>query len=106
MGIQRVRLEDHRHIPLTGRQGRHVTFVKADAAPVALFKSRDQPQQSRLAAAAGADQHRKGPVGDLEVDSPQNMGAAEALLDSRNGHPGHGSHQHSSFRPRAKEHPR
>jgi hypothetical protein len=69
VGVERVRLEHHGDVALAGSHAGDVALAEHDRAAGDLFEAGEQAQQGRLAAAARADEHREGAVGDLDVDA-------------------------------------
>jgi hypothetical protein len=82
VGIERVILEHHGDIALLGRQRIDDAIVDPDLAGADVLEPGDHPQQGRLAAAGGADQHHELAVGDLDIDAVNHMVRAERLLDA------------------------
>jgi hypothetical protein len=80
--IQRIVLEHHRNVALLGLHIVDDPAVDGDLAVGDLLQPRQHAQQRRLAAAAGADEHRELAVRYVDVDAAYHLGASERLLYS------------------------
>ena len=72
-------LEDESRVALGRRQSRRIAAANADRAAVWPFQPGDQPQCRRLARAGRAEQHDEFAVLDLQVETADSDGLAEAL---------------------------
>ena len=79
MREQRVRLENRVHIPLVGRQVRHVCAADSDLAFVRALEARNQPERRRLAAARRPEQGQELAVPDSEVETVDGGDLVETL---------------------------
>ncbi len=78
--IERIILEDHRHVAIAGPHVIDDIAADGDFAVGDLLKARDGPQQRALAAAGRPDQHREFAVGNVEIYSADRVHRAEMLL--------------------------
>jgi hypothetical protein len=83
---QRGPLEHHpelgaEHVELLTPQGRDVLPVDEHAPPIRREQPDDVLHQHRLAAARAAEDHRRRPRGEVEVDALQHGVVAEALVE-------------------------
>jgi hypothetical protein len=92
----RVALEHHRQVALARRQVGDVGVADAHPAAVGVLQAGQQPQQRRLAAAAGPQQHHELAVGDLQVDIVDGGGLVEDLAHALQADLGHGPAPSSS----------
>jgi hypothetical protein len=67
VGVQRVALEHHRHLPRPRREAVHDVPADQDLALRRLLEPGDGAQQRGLAAARGTEQHQVLPLGGLDV---------------------------------------
>ncbi len=67
-------LEDHRRAPLLGRHIVGDLPADEDSTRCDLLETRHHPQQRRLAAAGGPDEHHAFPVFDLEAEVVDGLG--------------------------------
>jgi hypothetical protein len=81
---RRVVLEHEPDVPLLGRQPGRVVALDLDGALIRQLEPRDDPQQRRLATAAGAEQRGQLTGRDLQVDVGERDEVAEALADATN----------------------
>ena len=81
MRVQRVALEDHRHIPLARRQSRHVPAADVHMPGGRFLQAGNDAQSGRLAAAGRAKQHDELTVAHGEIERLEHANAVEALLD-------------------------
>ena len=72
--IERVVLEHHRDVTLFGLHLINDFATDANLAPADLLKPCDHSQQRALAAARRSNQNGKFPVGDLNIDAPNDVG--------------------------------
>ena len=79
--IEREELEHEGDVARARRQVVHRPPVDGDRTLVDLLEPGDRAQRRRLAAARGPEQHHELPVCDLEVEPPDHVVGAEALLD-------------------------
>ena len=82
--VERVGLEDHGDVPAARSEVGHVAVADPDLAAGHVLEARDHPQQGRLAAARGADEHEELAVGDLErdvVDGPHRTECLAHLVE-------------------------
>ena len=91
MRVERVGLEDHRHVALAGRQVGHVAAADPDLAFGGLLEPRDHPQERRLAAARRPDEHEELTVCDPQRDLFDGAHASVRLADSVELDLGHGA---------------
>jgi hypothetical protein len=77
--VERVLLEDHRHVALRGHVGQNTGPIDAHIAGIGGFQPRDQPQRRGLAGPGRAKQNNEGPVGDRHADALQRVGFAKGL---------------------------
>jgi hypothetical protein len=77
---QRVVLEHHRHVSITGRHVGHVPAAELDPAGGRGLEAGDRTKQSRLAASGRAKQGEELPVGDLQVEIIHGAHAAAEVL--------------------------
>jgi len=77
--IQRILLEDHRHVALRRRVVRDVASVECDRSGVRLFQPGDEAQQCRLARTGWPEQDHEFTVRHGETDVPVRLDVAEAL---------------------------
>ena len=82
VGIERVALEDHRHVALTGREIGHVAAADPDPSRGGRLQPGDDPERGRLAAAGRSEEDDELAVGHGQVDRLQDAHAVEPLLDS------------------------
>ncbi len=68
MRVQRVVLEHHRDVAVLRRGVADIDAPDHDRAARQLLQSGHQPQERRLPAAGGADEHHELPLADLEAD--------------------------------------
>ena len=73
VGIERVALEHHRHIPLGGAQPAHGAIPHINLAAAGALQACQEPQQGALAAARGPHQHQELPIGDGEIQALQHL---------------------------------
>ena len=66
--VERVALEDHRHVAGARRQIGHVALTDRDRSPGRLLEAGDHPQQRRLAAARRPDEHEELAAADGQRD--------------------------------------
>ena len=71
VGIERVALKHHRHIPLGGPEAAHGLACHIDLPTGGEIKTRQQAQQGALATPRGPHQHKKFPVGDGQIQLMQ-----------------------------------
>ena len=90
IGIKRVVLEHHRDVAIARAHVIHLPAVDLDRALLDVLEAGDGPEQGRLAAAGGTDQHGELARRDLEIDAAQHLDRSEALVQSTNGQLGHG----------------
>ena len=69
VGIERVVLEHHGDVALGGLEPGHLARADVDLAGGRGLEAGDEPQQGRLAAAGGADDHGELAVLDAEIDA-------------------------------------
>ena len=81
MRIERVGLEHHRHVAGARREVGDIALADEDGAVGDLLEAGDHPQQCRLAATRGADEHEELPIGDLERDVVDRGHVLEGLAD-------------------------
>jgi hypothetical protein len=90
--VERVVLEDHRDVPLLGRQVVHDALADRDLAFGDVLEPRDHPQRGRLAAARRADEHDELAVADLEREVVHGVHVVVVdLLDLFEDHVSHSS---------------
>ena len=90
VGVEGVVLEDHRDVALARREFGDVPVADADRAVGRLLETRDHPQQGRLPAAGGADEHHELAAVDRQVDVAHCVHAAgEHLRDAFEENPAH-----------------
>ena len=82
VGVERVVLEDHRHVAQLRRQVGDVAVADPDAARVDILEPGEHPQAGRLAAPGRPDEDEKLAVGDVECE-PVNRGALCLREDPR-----------------------
>ena len=80
--VERVRLKHHRDAALGGRHVIDDAAGDGERARGDVFEAGDRPQQGRLAASRGADEHHEFAVTNLEVDAVQDAGVAIRFADS------------------------
>ena len=85
--VERVALEDHRHVARARRLARDVTTGELDRSRVRLLEPRHEPEERALAAAARADEDGERPLRNVEVDAPQDRVRAERLGHAARGTP-------------------
>jgi hypothetical protein len=68
VGVQRVALEHHGHVPVPRPCPDHVLAVDQDRSPVDRLETRQHPQRGALATTRRPDQDQELPVGDVEVE--------------------------------------
>jgi hypothetical protein len=66
--VERVALEDHRHVSILRRQVVDDAVADPDLAVADLLQAGQHPQRRRLPAAGRPDEHHELAVGDLEVE--------------------------------------
>ena len=86
--VERVVLEDHRHVAVARCCSRHVPVADQDAALCCLLEPGDHAQQRRLPAAGRPDEHHELAGKHGQVDVPDRSGAVrehlgDALEDDR-----------------------
>jgi hypothetical protein len=69
VGVERVVVEDHCDVAVTGRHAGAVAVADEDLAVVDLFQPGEHPQGGGLAASGGADEDHEFAVVDLQVDA-------------------------------------
>ncbi len=80
--IEGVVLEHHGDVALGRLQLVDHPAGDGDLAAGDRLQPGDHPEQGRLAAAAGADDHQQLAVGDVAVDAVDHLGAAKGLVDA------------------------
>ena len=78
--VQRVVLEDHRHVALARGQVVDDDVVDEDLAVGDRLEPGDHAQQRRLAAARGPDEDHELPVGDVQIDAAHRERAVAVAL--------------------------
>jgi hypothetical protein len=78
---QRVRLEDHAHVPLVGRHAGDVLAVHDYPALVRPVEARDEAQRGRLAAPRGAEHRQELALAEGDVDAVQRLDGAEVAME-------------------------
>jgi hypothetical protein len=66
--VERVALEDHRHVAVLRRQVVDDAVADLDLARADLLQAGEHPQRRRLPATGRPDEHHELPVGDLEIE--------------------------------------
>ena len=79
--VERVGLEDHRHVAVLRQHVGDVALADQHAAGGDGFEAGDHAQRRGLAAAGGAEQHEELAVGDGEVEALDHLDGAEGLAD-------------------------
>ena len=79
--VERVVLEDQRHVALGRAPAAHVLAADVDRASIRLLQPRDEAKRRRLAGAGRAEQHEEFAVGDVEREIADGNIAAETLGD-------------------------
>jgi hypothetical protein len=79
MGIQRIRLEHHRDVPVLGREIVDHPIADQDPTLGELFETRQQAQRRRLAAARGADENEELLVLHLDIHVVDGNDISESL---------------------------
>ena len=85
MWIKCVRLEDHRHVPVFGRQLIGDGFTDPEGAACDFLKTRDAPKEGGLPTAGGSDQHQELAGLDLQVDPVKDRGLTIGFGDAFEG---------------------
>ena len=78
VGIERIALEHHRHIPAGWRQGRDITARHHHLPLTRRFQSSQKPQQRALAATRGAHQHEEFAVAHLKINALEHLHSSTA----------------------------
>jgi len=79
---QRVRLKDHSHPTLPGREFSNVFAMKYDLAGVGLLQAGNDPENRRLTASGGTEQDESFTFGNMEIDVLEYTRLTETLADS------------------------
>jgi hypothetical protein len=79
MGIESVRLKNHRHVPISGRELVDTAAPQEDLACVGTLKASNQTQEGRLATARRANQDDQFTSFNFQVNPPHHGLSAERL---------------------------